>query len=267
MQTAAASSRTQKLIAVGAVVALALISLQEYTLMANGSIGGSGVKTASASTDPDRNSTITVTGTGLVNIQPDRAILTVGVTSQDSSAQAAAQQNAVTMNNVISALEAMGINSSSIQTTSYNIEPQTTYASGTDVITGYMVTNEIEVTIQATGASLGTLGAKVGHAIDAATGQGANEVYGIQFTASNAAIQQATNQALQLAVQDATSQAKIVATALGVTVTGAITVDANPSYPTPMVVDAGAQSSISTPVIPPQSLQIEASVQAVYATS
>jgi hypothetical protein len=266
MQTAT-SSRTQKLIAVGAVVALALISLQAYTLMANGTLSQTGIHTASGSTDPPSNSTISVTGTGLVNIQPDRAILTVGVTTQDSSAQAAAQQNAVTMNNVISALEAMGINNSSIQTTSYDIQPQTTYDSGTSVITGYMVTNEIQVTIQATGASLGTLGAKVGQAIDAATGQGANEVYGIQFTASNAAIQQATNQALQLAVQDASSQAKIVAAALGVTVTGAISVDASPSYPSPMVLDAGVQSSVSTPVVVPQSLQIEASVQAVYATS
>ncbi len=255
------------MIAVGAVVALALISLQAYTLMTNGTISGTGLKTASASTDPPSNSTITVTGTGLVNIQPDRAILTIGVTTQDSSAQAAAQQNAVTMNNVISALEAMGINSSSIQTTSYSIEPQTTYGNGNEVITGYLVTNEIEVTIQATGASLGTLGAKVGQAIDVAAGQGANEIYGIQFTASNAAIQQATNQALQLAVQDASSQAKIVAAALGVTITGAVSVDASQSYPTPMVLNAGAQSSVSTPVIPPQSLQIEASVQAVFATS
>jgi hypothetical protein len=34
-----------------------------------------------------------------------------------------------------------------------------------------------------------------------------------------------------------------------------------------MVLDAGVQSSVSTPVVIPQSLQIEASVQAVYATS
>jgi hypothetical protein len=172
------------------------------------------------------------------------------------------------MNNVIAALGAIGINSSSIQTTSYNISPQTTYdKNGLAVITGYQVSNEIEVTVQVSGASVGTLGAKVGQAIDAAVGQGANEIYGIQFTASNAAIQQATNQALQLAVQDAAAQAKVVATALGVSVVGVVSLDASPSYPSPYVLKAGIQSSVSTTIIPPQSLQISASVQAVYSIS
>ena len=144
----------------------------------SGAASSIGIHDAKGSTNPAVNSTITVSGSGLVNIQPDRAILTIGVTSQNSSAQGAAQENAAIMNNVIAALGAIGINGSSIQTTSYNINPETQYNNnGPTVITGYQVTNEVEVTIQTSSASLGTLGAKVGQAIDAATGQGANQIY------------------------------------------------------------------------------------------
>jgi uncharacterized protein len=268
MFKATRSTGRQKLLAAGAIITLAILSIQTYGLVAgSGAASSIGIHDAKGTTNPAANSTITVSGSGLVNIQPDRAILTIGATSQDSSAQTAAQQNAVTMSNVIAALGAIGINSSSIQTTSYNINPQTQYSNGPAVITGYQVTNEIEVTIQVPSASLGTLGAKVGQAIDAATGQGANEIYGIQFTASSGAINQATNQALALAVQDAAGQAKVVATALGVTVIGVVSVDASPSYPSPIVYGESTPTSLSTPVVPPQSLQITASVQAVYSIS
>jgi uncharacterized protein YggE len=269
MFNATKNTGRKRLIAAGAIIALAILSIQTYGLVAgSGATSSIGIHDAKGSTNPAVNSTITVSGSGLVNIQPDRAILTVGVTSQASSAQAAAQDNAVTMNNVITALGAIGINSSEIQTTSYNINPQTEYNNnGPTVITGYQVTNEIQVTIQASGASLGTLGAKVGQAIDAAVGQGANQIYGIQFTASSSAVKQASNQALQLAVQDAASQAKIVATALGVTVVGVVSVDANPGYSSPIEYATAGTANSMTPVVPPQSLQITASVQAVYSIS
>ena len=268
--TTTANKSRRGLIAAGIVIALAILSIQTYGLFTgSGAANTVGITDVKGSTNPTANSTIAVSGSGLVNIQPDRAILTVGVTSQDSSAQAAAQANAVTMNNVIAALGAIGINSSNIQTTSYNISPQSNYdKNGAAVITGYQVNNEVQVTVQASSSSLGTLGAKVGQAIDAVAGQGANEIYGIQFTASTTAIKQATNQALQLAVQDAASQAKVVATALGVSVVGVVSLDASPSYPSPYVLnELAAGAATSTPVITPQSLQVTASVQAVYSIS
>jgi hypothetical protein len=250
----------------GAIAALAILSIQSYSLIAGDGSAASGVHNVSATTDPSSNSTVSVSGSGEVNIQPSAAIITIGVTTQDPSAQTAAQENAVTMNNVIAALEAIGINQSSIQTTSYNIEPQTNYNgnSGLQTITGYQVTNEIQVTISVPSSSIGTLGTKVGQAIDAAAGQGANEISGIQFTASSTAIQQATNEALALAVQDAASQAKAVATALGDTLGSVVSVDANQGYQEPYVVDSLSGGTASTPVVAPQSLQVTASVQVVY---
>lgn len=270
-----ASTRTQKLVAVGAIVALAVLSVQAYALVSTGSLATT-IHTASGSTDPPSNSTISVTGNGQVTVQPDIALLSIGVNTQGSSAQAAARQNAQTMAGVIAALENLGINSSSIQTVSYNIYQQNQYAvpvvcstplnSTACAAEGYEVDDEIQVTLSVSNQTLAQLGTAVGAAIDAAVGQGANEVYGVQFTASNAQLQQANTEALQAAVKDASAQANAIASALGVTVTGVISVTTSPAYlPTPVVYATSGSSP--TPIVAPQSLTITASVQAVYATS
>jgi uncharacterized protein len=273
MQTA---TRTQKLIAVGAIAALALLSVQAYALVTTGSLATT-IRTASGSTDPPSNSTISVTGNGQVTVQPDIALLSIGVNTQGSSAQAAAQQNAQTMAKVIAALENLGINSSSIQTVSYDIYQQNQYATPVVCSTplnstacfssgGYEVDDEVQVTISASNQTVSQLGTQAGAAIDAAVAQGANEVYGVQFTASNTQLQQANTEALQAAVKDASAQADAIASTLGVTITGVVSVTTSPAYlPTP-VVSAVAGSS-QTPIVAPQSLTISASVQAVYAIS
>src|SRR5271157_572800 len=105
MSNATRNTGRQRLIAAGAIVALALLSIQTYGLIAgSGATSTIGIHNATGSTNPQVNGTITVSGSGLVNIAPDKAILTIGLTTQDTSAQVAAQANAVTMNNVIAAL-------------------------------------------------------------------------------------------------------------------------------------------------------------------
>jgi hypothetical protein len=276
MQQAEVSTRTQKLITVGAIVALAILSLQAYTLIASGSVADGGIHSASGSIDPTNNSTISVSGSGQVTIQPDVAILSIGVNTQDSSALNAAQQNANIMNRIISALGNLGINSSDIQTVSYNIYQQYGYPvvyngpmNGTSTSQGYQVENEIQVNISASSTGTAQLGAKVGAVIDAAVAQGANEVYGVQFTASSSTIATANQQVLKLAVQDAAAQAKTIASALGVTVTGVLSVSTSPNYlPSPIAyATPGSTAVSSTPVVAPQSVTISASVQAVYEIS
>jgi uncharacterized protein len=274
------STRSQKLIAVGAIVALAILAVQAYVITANGSLNTTGIHTASGATDPSSNSTVTVTGSGQVDVQPTLALLTIGVNTQGQSAESAAQQNAATMTKIISALESLGISNSSIQTISYNIYQQQNYAQPIVVCStpnndtagcpwtgnGFEVDNEVQVNISVTTQNVSQLGAKVGAAIDAAVAQGANEVYGVQFTATSSAIQTADQQALKLAVQDADGQAKSIASALGLTISGVVSVTTNPSY-TPVGVTPDAISSSQTPVVAPQSLTVSASVEAVFSLS
>jgi uncharacterized protein YggE len=266
------SDRRQTLIAVAVVVMMALLATQTYTLLV--SSPSPGPKTATAASqvtgsDSQTNDTITVSGNGLVQVSPDRAILTIGVVTQATTATDAAQQNANEMSAVISALEGIGISNSSIQTTSYSIYPQSNCCNNEPpTITGYQVSNQVQVTVIASG-SLAQLGAKAGQAIDTAASKGANEIDGIEFTASNAALQQAQQTALQLAVQNASADAHVLAAALGVTITGVVSATTNPGYtPQPYYgpVFAAAATS-STPIVPPQSLTVSATVQVVYAIS
>lgn len=262
------SSRNQKLIAVGTVLALAILSLQAYTLLAGGALKMGGLHNASASTITSANGTISVTGNGLVQVQPDTAVITIGVNTQDSSAQIAAQQNADTMSRVIAALGNLGINSSDIQTVSYDIYPQTTYSNGVTSVVGYQVENEVQVTVTASGAAQVHLGSQAGAAFDAAVAQGANQAYGVQFTISSSALKQANERALQLAVQDAGAQANAIADTLNVTITGVLSISTSPTYVPSPIMEASTPSGLSqTPILPPQSLTISASVQAVYAIS
>lgn len=264
MQSIAHRTRTQKLIAAGVVIAIALLTVQAYALARGGDGSPLTVTTARGSTDPSNNSTVTVIGTGQVGIEPNEVILSIGVTTQSSSAQTAAEQNANTTTSVISSLEHLGINSTEIQTVSYQISPETNYNNqAPPSITGYQVANEVQVTIAVSGENISQLGTMAGQAIDAAVAQGANDISGVEFTASQTLIQQATNEALQQAVQNASSQAKTIATALGVSVTGVVSISTDQGYVQSPVVEGVA--SASTPIEAPQSLTITSSVQAVYA--
>jgi uncharacterized protein len=210
---------------------------------------------------------ITVQGTGTVQVQPDRGIVTIGVVTSASTAQIAVQNNANTSNAVISALNGIGINNSEIQTIYYNVYPQSTCCSGTPNITGYQVTNEFQVTVIASGATVTQLGQDVGQAIDTASSAGANQIYGVEFTASSSATQQSQETALQQAALDASQQAHTIASALGVTITGVVSATTlSPGYVEP-VYSEFAVSASPTPIQPPQSLTVTASVEVTFSIS
>ncbi len=213
--------------------------------------------------------TISVQGTGEVLIQPDRGIVTIGVITQASTASVAVQDNANTMSAVISGLNGIGISNDNIQTVYYYIYPQYSWSASPPTITGYQVTNEIQVTVIASGQTVAQLGAEVGQAIDVAAAKGANQIYGVQFTASDSAVQQAKQTALENATKDASTRAHIIADALGVTITGVISVSDTPSYyPLPIFYGGVSIASVnSTPIVPPQTLTFSDTVQAVFSIS
>jgi len=59
---------------------------------------------------------MSVTGTGTVEVNPDRAILSIGVVTQAASAQLAVQENANSVSQVYSGLSSIGIDKKNIQT-------------------------------------------------------------------------------------------------------------------------------------------------------
>jgi len=205
----------------------------------------------------DSRHVIQVTGTGTVTHAPDQAILMLAVTTQASDAADATTSNAAIMAKVIGALVASGISKDSIQTTSYTLTP--IYENKPDStqppkVVGYMARNAIQVTASDLTA--------VGNLLDVAVGAGANEVQGVAFTFSSNSLAAIQKQALQLAVQDADAQAKAVASALGVKITGPIAVV--PGYiSVPIYHERAAVATQPTP-IQPGALQVTATVQVTY---
>ncbi len=200
--------------------------------------------------------TLQVTGQGTVSASPDQAILLLAVQTQAITAAQATSDNAATMSSVMQALVNAGISNSAIQTVSYSLTP--VYENKQDqtappTILGYVARNGIQVTI--TDFSL------VGKVLDVAVKAGVNEVQGVTFTLSPSALSTIERQASQLAIADADANAKAVASSLGVTLVGPISV--SPAYTFQPRFEGLITAAAQTP-IQPGSLQVTANVQITY---
>jgi len=103
----------------------------------------------------------------------------------------------------------------------------------------------------------------VGKVLDLAISAGANQVQGITFTLSTAAMTTLEKQALQLASQDASNQATATAATLGVTIVGPISVTPGYVFQPVSYNRFSAAPQVQTPV-QPGTLQVSATVQVTY---
>ena len=192
---------------------------------------------------------ITVTGTGKVTVKPDVADVSLGVTTQAATAKAARDEAANKMNAIIAALKNLGVADQDIQTSYISINPVYDYNSSSQQITGYQVTNQVQVHL--------TDITKVADVIDDSVAAGATNVNGVSFDLADKTT--AENQARAAAVNDAKSHADALAAAAGVTITGVQSIsETTVSYPWPIYGAADASGkgiapgapSVPTPVQP-----------------
>jgi len=212
--------------------------------------------TVQTANTPPQVKTLQATGQGTVSAMPDEALLYLAVQTQGTSASQASSDNAAIMSSVMNALASVGIDKSAIQTVSYSLTP--IYESKQDQTTpprivGYAARNAIQVTITDFGS--------VGKTVDIAIGAGVNEVQGVVFTLTRTSYTSIEKQALQLAIQDADAEAKAMASSLGVSLLGPISV--TPGYTFQPVSERLTASAAQTP-IQPGPLQVTANVQIVY---
>ncbi|HEV2123841.1 MAG TPA: SIMPL domain-containing protein [Chloroflexota bacterium] len=214
---------------------------------------------------------ITVVGTGEVQRAPDQARITLGVQAQAQTARQALNQVSTAANDVIAALRQLGIQDRQIQTTSVDLHPihesprpprpgqVMEEPQGPPPIVGYRANNQVRVTVN----NLGQLGA----VIDSAISAGANVVSGIQFTLENDA--SARQEALRMAVQEARSEAEVLATALGLRITGIQSVieDVGFSPPGPGPVFAMEARGGAAPPVQAGELTVRKRVQIVFDTA
>jgi uncharacterized protein YggE len=202
---------------------------------------------------------VVVSGDATVQAQPDTAVVTVSVVTQNASASEAQAENASRTDAVVRAVKAAAGAGAEVKTSGYSLQPQYAYKEGAPPsLTSYIARNAVMVTT-------GELN-RVGACIDAASRAGANSVDGLAFTLRRD--EQARRQALGDATREAMSKARIIADTLGgrvvriVEVQESGTVRPVPIYTAEFGRNAGVAQSTPTPV-ESGSLEIRAQVQLV----
>ena len=167
----------------------------------------------------DAPHTITVSGEGEAKGVPNQAQLSAGVTTTATTADVALAENARKMNAVFAALKRMGVPERSIQTSNFSVSPQyPTYnqnATGPQRIVGYQVSNQVDVTLDDV--------KKLGPALDALVGAGANQINSVGFSIRDPATLLQT--AREAAVADAIKRAQTYTHAAGVSLGPVVSIE------------------------------------------
>lgn len=154
--------------------------------------------------------TIDVTGTAVVTKPSDKAILSVGVETQSTTAKKAEEDNKAISNKMYDALKKLGLTEADYKTTSYNVYPNRDWNKGNN-ITGYTVSHMIEIDTEKIGL--------VASILDEVVKAGANNVYGVQFTLKEQTMELARAEASSKATEYARIKAESIASGLGVKIT------------------------------------------------
>ena len=224
-----------------AVLAVAVVAL----------LAGAGGAVGAAAPAPHA---IVVIGQGSVLTVPDKAQLSLGVSSDAKSASAALRANAGDMAKVIAAIKAQGIPAADIQTQLVSLSPR--FTPNGDGIVGYTATNSVSATVRNL--------AKIGAIIDAAVGAGANQVSGPNLVRSSATALYRV--ALRAAIADARGKARTIAAASGLHIRRITDVSESSAAPSPMPLTAKASADASTPVETGSTL-VEATVTVTFAVA
>ena len=186
--------------------------------------------------------TIVVPGVGRLTVEPDVATIRLGVAITRPTATAAREASAATMTAILDALAATGVDRRDMRTSLIGLGPLTDYSpDGGQRVTGYQMTNLVELTVRDVTA--------VGGIIDAALLAGATSVDGLEFRLDDPTA--AREQARRSAVADARARATTLADAAGVSL-GAVIGIVEGGRPGPMAEHGGvaglAMKAFDTPV-------------------
>ncbi|MEO8241225.1 MAG: SIMPL domain-containing protein [bacterium] len=155
----------------------------------------------------DGPATLTVTGTAVVEVAPDLATISLGVTTNGATAAAAMAANNDALSAVLARIRAAGIEDRDMQTSNLSLNPNwvTNPAGTTNEIQGYIATNMLTIRVRAMD--------QTGAVLDAAISDGANSLNGLSFGLQNQRPQE--DEARKQAVADAIARATLIAGAAG----------------------------------------------------
>lgn len=209
---------------------------------------------------PERVKTISVSGTGSVQVKPDQLSLTFVVKSREWNVNTATTGNATITERVINALKDAGVDSSDISTHDYRITQETYWENNREYPGRYNVTNTIRILVRNTDLS--------GAIIDAAVRAGANGLTGFEYLVSDTT--SALRQARTLAVQNAQDAASLFAGASGVKVNEVLDISEGSNYTSRsanskvMYLDVASEGVGATTPIETGTVTVTASVNITY---
>jgi len=218
------------------------------------------------------NFVLFVTGTAFKKISPDKVSVTLGVETQEQTAQEAARKNAEIMNAVINGLKELGLNTNQISTSYFNVYPVYEYRKveacimiyppppecGGQVLVGYRVTNTITVTAPAS--------ENIGKVIDTAINAGANQVQSVSYFVSEEVQREMSNQLIEQAVLNAKVKAEKALAPLNMQIVGVKSLNLNDVYYPIYRYDKAVLAegvAAPTPILPSEQ-QVSASVSVTF---
>ncbi len=231
-------------------------------LLAASLVGAAVAPAQAQTTDADETlRTLSVSGTGRVNAVPDVADISLGVFETAKEAAGASQKAAVSMDAVVQALLALGIDEKDIQTTSISLNASYDWNKQPAQIVGWEASNMVNVTVRDLEA--------VGDVVDAVVQAGSNQINGISFRVDDPS--EAQTLARTAAIEDAQAKAEQLASDAGVEIVGIVSIsESGGQQPQPiymareeMAFAGAADMAASTPVLPGE-VELSVFVSIVY---
>ena len=203
--------------------------------------------------------TLTLNGRGSVDMAPDMATVSVGVSIESETASAAMAEQAKRMNEVFKAVKAAGVADKDMQTSNLSLNPVYDYPKNSKaVLRGYNASNQITIVVR----DLDKLGA----ALDAVVKAGSNQINGVSFGVSEP--DEAQNTARTKAVEDATRKAELYAKAAGYKVRRIVTISESEYFqPQPMAMSRMAMAEAAPTPIAAGEVSLSATVNVVFELS
>jgi uncharacterized protein YggE len=231
----------------------------EYVAVVLALLGASAPLTATSVTaqeaarDTRREPVVVATGSAILKRAPDRAFVNIGAEARAVAPKDAQAQNAKTMTAVRERLKALGINDSSIETRSLDLQPEFDYVNNRQKLRGYVARNIVEVRVDDV--------TRVGEIIDASVQAGANSINEVRFDLKERATVE--QEALKAAVADALARASALASGAGKTVDRIVTIEEQRAEMVPMqrsVMFARAEVAQAQTPVAPGEVEIRATV-------
>ncbi|MGN0728307.1 SIMPL domain-containing protein [Treponema sp.] len=164
--------------------------------------------------------TITVAGTGTVDIENQKAVISLSVITRSANILSATEENAKKTEAVQKAVEELGIGKENITTSSFHIQQESSYSNGRTILGQYVVSNSLNILIPSI--------EKTGPVIDGAVRAGANQFRSLTFSAGETT--DAEKQARILALRNAEQKAVTLASTSGCSVAKILSIKESPAF-------------------------------------